>query len=188
MILIEAFAGTLALSAWLVNARSLIGYMGAKRALAPAIASAIGIERSEVEHVVCADAGPWGDFWLHFAAHGLDVADWFEVRAKEGRVMPELWKEQVQHPPHGDPALRLAQFLTLQSRTASAAPTWWAPTREQWVGEDENGCVFRQQQSHSGQWVMPSDHARDNRIFDATARGRNSVGVVKRGDARKTCE
>ena len=88
MKLIEAFAGTIALSAWATGASSLIGYMGGKRALAPAIADAVGLTRGDVDHVWCADAGPWGDFWAHFAKHGLTVAEHFEARASEQLVNP----------------------------------------------------------------------------------------------------
>jgi hypothetical protein len=157
--LVEAFAGSLALSAWATGASSLIGYMGGKRSLASAIADAVGLKRGDVEHVYCADAGPWGDFWAHFSEHGLAVAEHFDARAREGLTMPELWREEVQHPPHEAPALRLAQFLTLQSRTASATPIWWDGAR----------------------WVMPSGHAREHRFFDASQRGRHSVAVVGRG-------
>lgn len=159
MILVEAFAGSLALSAWATGASSLIGYMGGKRALAPAIADAVGLKRGQVEHVYCADAGPWGDFWAHFSEHGLAVAEHFEARARDGLTMPDLWREEVLHPPHEAPAARLAQFLALQSRTASASPIWWDGAR----------------------WVMPSGHARDHRFFDASQRGRHSKEVVERG-------
>lgn len=176
MKLVEAFAGSLALSAWATGASSLIGYMGGKRALAPAIADAVGLKRGDVEHVYCADAGPWGDFWAHFSEHGLAVAEHFEAKARAGRTMPDLWREEVQHPPHGAPAPRLAQFLTLQSRTASASPLWWDAKR--W--RQSRGAAM---EAGSG-WVMPTGHARTNRLFDAHQRGRHSKDVVERGTWR----
>lgn len=161
MILVEPFAGSLALSAWATGASSLIGYMGGKRSLAPAIADAVGLERGQVEHIFCADAGPWGDVWAHFAEHGLHVAHRFDAWATPacGWDMPSLWADQVRFPPFDVPLMRLAQFLVLQSRTASATPIWWDGSR----------------------WVMPSGHAREQRIFDAHQRGRHSVAVVERG-------
>lgn len=176
MKLVEAFAGSLAISAWATGASSLIGYMGGKRALAPAIADAVGLKRGDVEHVYCADAGPWGDFWAHVAEHGLAVAEHFEARARDGLTMPELWREEVQHPPHAAPAPRLAQFLTLQSRTASASPLWW--DAERW--RQSRGDAM---EAGSG-WVMPSGARADGDLDPGrtvqekgTARGHRS-GIV----------
>lgn len=176
MKLIEAFAGSLALSAHLAGATSLIGYMGAKRVLAPAIAAAVGLARGQIEHFHCADAGPWGDVWAHFAEHGLAVAERFEAWASGGRELPALWRELVQHPPPANPVERLSQFLVLQSRTASASPIWW--DEERWRQSRGNAM-----EAGSG-WVMPSGHARDHRVFDATSRGRHSVEVVERGGVK----
>lgn len=181
MILVEPFAGTLALSAWLCGARSLIGYMGAKRVLAPAIAAAVGLERGQIEHFVCADAGPWGDFWRHFPGYGLILAARFEAWAGEGRDLPALWRELVQHPPSASPVERLSQFLVLQSRTASASPIWW--DEERW--RQSRGVAAERGEKDGGGWVMPSGHARANRVFDATSRGRHSVAVVERAGRAK---
>ena len=182
MNLVEGFAGTIALSAELSGEppwpppKPLIGYMGAKRVLAPAIAGAIGIKRGQIEHFFCADAGPWGDVWTHFAEHGLAVAERFERWASGGQELPALWRELVQHPPSADPVERLSQFLVLQSRTASASPIWW--DEERW--RQSRGDAM---EAGTG-WVMPSGHARDNRVFDATSRGRHSVEVVERGGVK----
>lgn len=162
MKLIEPFAGSLALSAWAAGASSLIGYMGGKRALAPAIAAAAGLERGQIEHFYCADAGPWGDFWRHFPGYGPILAARFEAWASEGRELPALWRELVQHPPAADPMVRLSQFLVLQSRTASASPIWWDGVR----------------------WVMPSgstkkpwnaQQAHASHLSAATSRGRHHI-------------
>ena len=176
MKLVEAFAGSLALSAWATGASSLIGYMGGKRALAPAIADAVGLKRGDVEHVFCADAGPWGDFWDHFSEHGVAVAEHLEARARAGRTMPDLWREEIQHPPHAAPAPRLAQFLTLQSRTASASPLWW--DAERW--RQSRGAAM---EAGSG-WVMPSGARADGDLDPSrtvqekgTTRGHRS-GIV----------
>jgi hypothetical protein len=198
MKLIEAFAGSLALSAWATGASSLIGYMGGKRALAAAIADAVGLKRGDVEHVFCADAGPWGDFWAHFAEHGLAVAEHFEAKAREGLTMPDLWREEIQHPPHAAPSPRLAQFLTLQSRTASASPLWWDAERWRqsrgaameagsgWViPSGTTGKPWSAQQTHSSSgWVMPSGARADGDLDPGrtvrekgTARGHRS-GIV----------
>ena len=203
--LVEGFAGTIALSAELSGEppwpppKPLIGYMGAKRVLAPAIAAAVGLARGQIEHFHCADAGPWGDVWAHFAEHGLAVAERFEAWASGGRELPALWRELVQHPPSADPVERLSQFLVLQSRTASASPIWWDEERWRqsrgdameagtgWTMPDHaTGRVMRAYETHSPAcgWVMPSGHARDNRVFDATSRGRHSVEVLERGGVK----
>ncbi len=173
MKLIEAFAGSLALSAYLAGGEAPIGYMGAKRKLAPYIARAIGLERGTPSAYWCADAGPWGDFWRTFAEHGPMIVSAFRSAAAAGRIMPELWRQEVQRPPDAEPVQRAVQFLVLQARTASATPIWWDPAREQWVGEDERGCVYRQQQSHAGQWVMPAGSP-SGHVGSATPRGRHS--------------
>lgn len=183
MKLVEAFAGSLALSAWATGASSLIGYMGAKRVLAPAIAAAIGIERGQIEHFIGADAGPWGDFWAHFSAHGLAVADRFERWAAQGREMPTIWTELVNAAPPENAVERLSQFLVLQSRTASAAPVWWDADRGWLMAAGGATCPpGTPQQAHAAHLEHPS--GKD--CFTPTQRGRHSEDRGRRAQEKGT--
>lgn len=134
--LVELCAGTASVSLRALVGRPvppITGYMGSKRRWAGVIAEALGYGTTRPDHVVLVDAGPWGDVWTHLrrAEVRREVAAQFAVVWRD-REPHELWAELVRLPPPADDALRVAQYLWLQARSAGTIPIWWSTARERW--------------------------------------------------------
>lgn len=118
-VLVELCAGTASVSLWAIGrAAPLTGFMGSKRRWAPLLVDALGCDRPD--RVVLVDAGPWGDVWtvLRDPAHRAAVTDILASWA--GVSIASLLGT-----PSTDPARRVAQFLALQWRSATAMPVWF---------------------------------------------------------------
>lgn len=146
--LVELCCGTAAVSLWaLARVRPLTGYMGSKRADAAALVRALDV--ADPDRVTLVDGGPWGDVWQTLsrregrAVVAATLREW-----GERGTLPEVWPTLL-YPPPEPPALRAAQYLALQSRSAGCIPVWWSAETDRWespsgsrteVAHQRNGC------------------------------------------------
>lgn len=132
--IIELFAGTGAISlAWAVGPLGvpLVAYMGSKGRYAQDILGVLGHRVGGGAHrgrVWLNDAGPPGEMWEVLQHPGYRGC--VQARLRSWQARPEycpvgLWHELSRQPPHGFPPYRVAQWLWLQARSASACPVWW---------------------------------------------------------------
>lgn len=131
--LVSGFTGSGAFELYLLGpVVPAIGYMGGKLALRSALADCFGLRPGcGADRVVFCDAGPWGGVWsaLRSRRSAHDVADVLDGWAGSMRSPSELWGELANLPPYADEARRVAQFLWLQGRSASASPVWYEEGR-----------------------------------------------------------
>ena len=125
---VEPFAGAAAVALRLVGGRDLtppVAWMGGKRRYARVIADAMGVPPGPPARVVLCDAGPWGWVWPLLLEPGSarDVAG--VLRLWQDRDPQDLWEVLVGRPPAHAVAVRAAQWLWIQARTASNVPAWW---------------------------------------------------------------
>lgn len=169
---------------------SLTGYMGAKRRWSLRINQALGFDpfnRCGSLHLV--DAGPWGEVWSAMAdGYGPVIAN--ELRRLEDAhddFAPAAWRAVVQLPPPAERPARVAQYLTLQARSAGCIPVWWDGDR--WTAPTGS----RTERAHEtrpgrGSRAMGSAYAMGSGFVKSERRGAKSRGLVRLSTLRQRVE
>lgn len=130
--LVELCCGTASVSLWaLGRGAPLCGFMGSKRRWASLLVETLGCDGPD--RVVLVDAGPWADVWtvLRTPTARREVAQ--ILRSWDSEDLAHLWARLAETPPALDlPALRVAQLLWLQARSAGTIPVWWSAEHGRW--------------------------------------------------------
>lgn len=127
---VEAFAGGAACALQLLEGPKCYppcSYMGGKRRDAPAILGHLGLRPGDgAGRVVLNDLGPWGWVWQALLDPVVSARVSEVLRSWRGEPIQDLWFRLRDEGPREDPAEAAAQWLVLQSRSASGAPVFWA--------------------------------------------------------------
>lgn len=128
----ELFAGAAAASLRLVGGSSLqppVAWMGGKRRYSSHILATVGLNPGQgCDHLLLADAGPWGWVWpvLLQRDSAQAVAKVLRRWGAEPDFDPRaLWARLAELPPAEDLPERVAQWLWLQGRAGGGVPVFW---------------------------------------------------------------
>jgi hypothetical protein len=187
---VEPFAGSAAVALALCGGkiRPPVCYMGAKTRYARDILGTLGVQPGRgAEEVLLVDAGPWAEAWSTLLDAQLRAEVCRHLRAWSGEDPVRLWYRLAAVAPAADPAERVAGWLWLQGRSASACPVWFDGEKG-WRMGDKPRCggqkeaiqrSFHRSSKHAGWRPAEQRSLRDEGIHERAG------GLYPRRDERE---